>query len=664
MPTVLPPPLSVDPRAHNGVSNFFRYHGLWAPGVRLFRAIGFKSKASIMAGVMALPLMVALWLLQGHWSAQIDFTHREREGVAVLKAFVPVLKGIIDTRNATRASLGGFDGADHYKAGRAETDQALSALKSYLAQSQDPLRLTPAVDTLQAAWTATATAKDGVDEKGRTVFGPVTAASVELLTRIGDDSNLVLDPDLDSFYLVNALVLSIPKTLEDVGQLWGWGTYATVRGGLGTDNERKWHVWSAQVLNGTSDSKAYFARAFKANAALASQIDLKALDSALTLRKAGDLAVFDVSGPEAKAYFAAGQRAVADIAQLYTQALPVLDNLLQQRIEGLERQSQLAFGMTALCALLAVYLFVAFRKVLEGGLGEVAFHINAMRDGDLTTQPRAWGRDEVASLMGTLTDMQLSLRRIVNRVRDASDSIVHASGEIASASVDLSQRTEEAAANLERSASSMEQIASTVKQSSDNVTQAANVAAGNAEVASNAGTAISDVVNTMLAIQASSSKITDITTTIDSIAFQTNILALNAAVEAARAGEEGRGFAVVASEVRTLAQRSALAAREIKSLITASVEKVDAGTVMVRSAGATIHELVKNASSIHTLLGEISRAAVEQSQGVADVGQSVGELDRMTQQNAALVEQTAAAASGLKDQASQLANEVASFKLG
>jgi len=241
--------------------------------------------------------------------------------------------------------------------------------------------------------------------------------------------------------------------------------------------------------------------------------------------------------------------------------------------------------------------------------------------------------------------------------------MVHASSEIASASMDLSARTEQAAANLEKSASSMEEISSTVQHTADNVRQAAALASSNSDAAARGGAVIAEVVSTMEGINASSKMIGDIIGTIDGIAFQTNILALNAAVEAARAGEQGRGFAVVASEVRSLAQRSAQAAREIKSLITQSMERADAGSSVVRSAGQTMKSLVDGAVRMNGLLSEISTAAAEQSHGVVQIGAAVNELDRMTQQNAALVEQTAAAAAALKDQAVGLAGEVDKFKL-
>ena len=267
------------------------------------------------------------------------------------------------------------------------------------------------------------------------------------------------------------------------------------------------------------------------------------------------------------------------------------------------------------------------------------------------------------SMLFAIKEMQDSLIKIVSEIRSGTDTISTASGEIASGNLDLSQRTEEQASSLEETASSMEELTSTVKQNADNARQANQLAAGASEVAVKGGAVVGQVVQTMSSINASSKKIVDIISVIDGIAFQTNILALNAAVEAARAGEQGRGFAVVATEVRTLAQRSAAAAKEIKELISDSVSKVEDGTRLVDEAGATMDEIVSAVKRVTDIMSEISAASQEQSSGIEQVNQAVSQMDEVTQQNAALVEEAAAAAESMQDQAQALTQAVMIFKL-
>jgi methyl-accepting chemotaxis protein len=289
----------------------------------------------------------------------------------------------------------------------------------------------------------------------------------------------------------------------------------------------------------------------------------------------------------------------------------------------------------------------------------------SIAQGDLAEQRiDTSGADEAARLLTALQGMQASLRRMVSQVRETAETISTASVEIASGNHDLSNRTEQTASSLQQTASSMQQITSTVKQSADSARQADQLASSAAEVAARGGKVVSQVVSTMEDIHASSKRICDIIGVIDGIAFQTNILALNAAVEAARAGEQGRGFAVVAGEVRGLAQRSAEAAREIKALIEASVGKVESGSQLVADAGCTMQEIVTSVQRVTDMIGEISSAAVEQSEGLGHVNGAVTQLDQMTQQNAALVEQSTAAAESLKEQAAQLSRAVGNFRLG
>ena len=286
----------------------------------------------------------------------------------------------------------------------------------------------------------------------------------------------------------------------------------------------------------------------------------------------------------------------------------------------------------------------------------------AIADGDLTRRVQAEGEDEAGELLRALAHMQASLGGLVGEVRQASENIHTASNEVASGNADLSGRTEQAAGSLQQTAGSMQQLTQSVQQSAESARHASELAGSASQVAERGGAVVAQVVSTMDEINAASRRIADIIGTIDGIAFQTNILALNAAVEAARAGEQGRGFAVVASEVRSLAQRSAQAAREIKTLIGASVDKVDAGTRLVKDAGSTMGDIVASVQRVADIIREITSATQQQSQGIGQVNGAVNSLDQMTQQNAALVEESAAAAESLKDQAGRLNAVVARFQ--
>jgi methyl-accepting chemotaxis protein len=325
-----------------------------------------------------------------------------------------------------------------------------------------------------------------------------------------------------------------------------------------------------------------------------------------------------------------------------------------------------SLGAIALGLLLAGVLgFMLVRSIgrqLGAEPGEAAALVQSVAAGDLSVRIDLKHGD-TSSLMAHLRAMQLSLAKVVGNVRQNADSVASASTQIAQGNNDLSSRTEEQASALEQTASSMEQLGSTVKQNADNARHASQLALSASSVAAQGGEVVTQVVETMKGIDSSSKQIADIISVIDSIAFQTNILALNAAVEAARAGEQGRGFAVVASEVRNLAQRSAEAAKEIKTLITDSVERVERGTSLVAQAGATMAEIVASIKRVTDIVGEISAASSEQSAGVSQVGDAVSQMDQATQQNAALVEESAAAAESLKRQAQLLVEAVAVFKI-
>jgi methyl-accepting chemotaxis protein len=315
----------------------------------------------------------------------------------------------------------------------------------------------------------------------------------------------------------------------------------------------------------------------------------------------------------------------------------------------------------------SLVLLASFWFIRQGVLGPLAEAVQVARSiaqGDLQGHVVAHTKDEIGLLMTTLTEMQANLAKMVAEVRSSAENLQTSSSEIAQGNHDLSSRTEDQASALQETAASMEELNSQVKNNAENARQANQLAASASTVAVRGGEVVGRVVDTMKEINHSSRKIADIISVIDGIAFQTNILALNAAVEAARAGDQGRGFAVVATEVRSLAGRSAEAAKEIKNLINASVERVEQGTVLVDEAGTTMTEVVDSIRKVSALAGEISSASNEQSVGVAQVGEAVTQMDQVTQQNAALVEQMAAAASSLKSQAGELVQTVAVFNLG
>jgi len=331
--------------------------------------------------------------------------------------------------------------------------------------------------------------------------------------------------------------------------------------------------------------------------------------------------------------------------------------------EAVDTTQRLSLAITAACVAAATIMGWLTTRGIVRPLARAQLTAERIALGDLSVDLMGAGQDEVGRLTASLAAMQLALRELVGGIRISAQSIESASSEVASGNSDLSARTEQSASGLQQTASSVEQIASTVRQSADSAKQAEVLAGQASELASQGGQAMARVTQTMEGIQASSKSIADIIGTIEGIAFQTNILALNAAVEAARAGEQGRGFAVVATEVRSLAQRSAGAAKEIKALIVNSVERVDSGAQQIQQAGQTLVRIVTSVQRVSDIVSEISIAAAEQAKGIGEINHAVSSLDQATQQNSALVEESAASAASLKDQAQTLSRMVQRFRL-
>jgi methyl-accepting chemotaxis protein len=422
----------------------------------------------------------------------------------------------------------------------------------------------------------------------------------------------------------------------------------------------------ARIRELTSDNPTQQAR-LKALEEAQQQWMKQAIEPAIALRRAS------VDAPEAMTAVVAeeqsnkGKTSMDSMRAVLRQIIQTEQELLKLRssdvVEQRARTDVFMIGGGILAAIVAATLAVLLARNITVPLQHAVAVAQRVAKGDLNGRIDAGGKDEIAELMQALGQMNAALAGIVQEVRHGTDTITTSSAEIAAGNMDLSSRTEQQASSLEETASSMEELTSTVKQNADNAREARDLAGSATSVAVRGGAMVSEVVATMGSINESARKIVDIIGVIDGIAFQTNILALNAAVEAARAGEQGRGFAVVATEVRNLAQRSASAAKEIKTLIGDSVTKVEMGTKLVDRAGATMQEVVDSVHRVSSIISDIAAASEEQRSGIEQVNEAIAQMDQVTQQNAALVEQAAAASGAMQDQATTLSRAVSVFQL-
>ena len=646
--------------ANAGFGTFFRYHGWLSPGVRLFRKLAFPAKSGWIAVMFLIPIVLLLADTWNNTASQVASTRHELQGIAYAKPLSELIK-----QAQMRRQLAVMQSPD-LNASQSKVTEAFSKLQAAEKELGKDLATAQAFAKLEKAHQALLANPKGKDaQETFDIHNAFVDASLDLVKLVADSSELALDPELDTFHLMNYSILYGPQQIENVAELSVLGWSALKAGDKsGFLNERiQSDTGILRFIDGIVEKDYLSATGGtpEADAKYGMKANDDAYDAFQTASKA-QLLGEKVEG-DADAYLKLGTASMDAERALNDKLLHQLELRLNERITTAHSDFWKRFALAASFVALAFYMLLAFYKVMMGGLREVTGHLEQITMGNLITAPTPWGNDEAAHLMITLRDMEASLRVIVRNTLDGAGNVNTASEEIASASQDLSRRTEASAAALEQTAATMTQISETVQRTSDTVAGAADIVRANAAAAERGGKVIGQVVDTMQGINASSAKIADIISVIDGIAFQTNILALNAAVEAARAGEQGRGFAVVATEVRSLAGRSADAAKEIKQLINASMEQVEKGTQVVGEAGATIREIVGNAARIDTLMAEIANATREQSLGVAQVGSAVHDLDQNTQQNAALVEETAAAATSLSDQAQRLVQDVGFFKL-
>jgi len=493
-----------------------------------------------------------------------------------------------------------------------------------------------------------------------------------VLDMVLDDSGLALDPVAETYHLIIASQ-EVSYLVEDQAKLRGLGAGLLTTQTASVEEMIQLKTLLAQSQEASERVNSLFEKAASDSPEVQARLQVSLTASAQASKKAFELTNEHLlrgkdagSGYSPDAYFKAMTEAVDSQFALADQGLALVEELLKKRHdENLQTLLLVLAAMVSAMVVGTAFSLLGGRSVtsqLGGEPGDVTRWVGTIAQGDLTSSFQSRDAAE-GSIVHALTGMQVNLQRMVQQVRGGAEQVVDAAGQIAAGNTDLSERTERQASAIEEISSSMEELLSTVRQNADNARQANGLASSASDVASRGGVQMAEVVETMRAINGSAQKIGDIIGVIDGIAFQTNILALNAAVEAARAGEQGRGFAVVATEVRNLAQRSAVAAKEIKTLIADSIGKVEQGSVLVGQTGDTMHEMVVSVRRVTDIMGEVSASSVEQTSGIEQVNAAIMQMDQVTQQNAALVEEAAAAADALRDQSTHLRAQVSSFRV-
>jgi methyl-accepting chemotaxis protein len=584
-------------------------------------------------------------------------------------------KVLIESRRiAITAATGDESVHQRFRQNAAVVDKKLAEIEAAVERAKPQFDMSRDVKGIRDGWVELQKKMDALPvdaeftQKAFATHAPEYGRLYGFMRELGDRSGMSLEPDLDLFYLGYPLANNTPTTAGIAVRIAAYSTLNIGRGSISPKDKVFYEVTEARLNDTFGNVENMLSRSMKANPEVEKQLsknfdDLKASSKEYLgfVRKNFTTSDAITVTPEQAAQAAA---ATIDAAwALVEKNRSLLESLLSERADKAISSRNLISGLLALGILLSLYLYVGMYLGIKQGMESAASAVRAIAAGDLSTVSHTHSNDEFADLLADLDRANQSLVKMIGAVRQNAEGVATASAEIAHGNNDLSARTEQQASALEETAASMEELGSTVKQNAESARQANQLAQSASTVAVNGGKVVSEVVETMKGINDASRKIADIIGVIDGIAFQTNILALNAAVEAARAGEQGRGFAVVATEVRSLAGRSADAAKEIKVLINTSVERVEQGTALVDKAGETMTEVVTSIRRVTDIMGEISTASHEQSSGVAQVGEAVMQMDRATQQNAALVEQMAAAASGLKSQANELVETVAVFKL-
>jgi len=600
-----------------------------------------------------------------------DGLKSEVEGLVPGKTLLKLVRLTQEHRGLSGAVLNGeASKAGDRQARQQAVDETLAEIDRLYAQLPRAQLRTELV-SIRDAWQALA----GQVSQGSIKPGESLKAHTALVTRmlnlVEDEtgaSGLALDADTASYYLITAAFRDLPRMSEKMGLARARGTAMLVKRSTDPDERSTLSTLIDASLSHRNDLQRDMAKSVASNALVAQALKAP-LEQALAAHHGmHELALSVARSADSHAmtppqYFDTTTQAIQRQFALSEAMIDTLQTVLAQRSQAEFRSIVLTLAVVVSMLGLGAALAVSITRNTAEGMRRAVFAAEALAKGDLSHHAASERRDEIGQLLRAMDRASAHLRDTVGGIRDASQSVAIASGQIAQGNLDLSSRTESQASSLQQTASSMEEMSATVKHNADTALTANRLATQVAEGAAQSGRSFAQVREKMEAIKQASTRIADINSVIDGIAFQTNILALNAAVEAARAGEQGRGFAVVASEVRSLAQRSANAAREIKVLIADSVGQVEAGHALAESTARSIDEVIEQMQQVSQLMNEVASSSSEQSQGITQVNQAVTLLDQATQQNAALVEESSAAAASLRDQAERLQRTVNQFQL-
>ncbi|MDO9235391.1 MAG: methyl-accepting chemotaxis protein [Aquabacterium sp.] len=604
--------------------------------------------------------------------AETRAAHLEAQGVPPLIALNKTVQQVQVHRGLSAGMLAGSDVlAAQRPAARDSVVALISQVDARLKESDGSPAVLTSWSKIKQTWQTleqAVAAKQLQPAESLAQHTQLIAAMFQLNDDLLNGYGLSLDPNADTYFLIQASMVQANTLAEKLGLMRGRGTGALASKVLEPQNKGVFIALKGQVLDLSTEAFRSFDLALENNLSFKQALKDKLEAQKTQIAKAVQLADTHIVHAQemsfsATEYFNDFTQTINALHAVNAVAIDAVEQALQARASRAEHLLiAVAVGLAVTLTAFAL-LAMAFVRSITEPVSQAVQLANEVASGNLSGHTVAQGPNEMGQLIEALGAMRAKFGQVVTDVRRGSESVATASAEIAAGNNDLSARTETQASALEETAASMDQLSSTVKHNADNARQANQMAMNASTVAIRGGEAMTQVVDTMRGINDSSKKISDIIGVIDGIAFQTNILALNAAVEAARAGEQGRGFAVVASEVRSLAGRSAEAAKEIKSLIGVSVERVAQGSALVDQAGATMSEVVGAIRRVTDIMGEISASSHEQSLGVAQVGEAVTQMDHATQQNAAMVEQIAAAASGLNQQADDLVQVVSVFTL-